>query len=132
MKAFIRKNHNNVLIIHLKGEVDFASAEPFHETCMNKLSKKNIVFNLKNLSFVGSDGISSFMKTMKDLNKESKLQFCCVGSEFQKVFAESEIKDIAIYEDEKSATVAFQQSGFAESKAQPPLAKGWRKRRWFF
>ena len=108
MKAFIRKNNNNVFIIHLKGEVDFASAEPFHETCMNQLSKKNIVFNLKNLSFVGSDGISSFMKTIKDLTKESKLQFCCVGSEFQKVFAESEIKDIAIYEDERSATDAFE------------------------
>ena len=108
MKAFIRKNNNNIFIIDLKGEVDFASAEPFYQTCMSKLSQKNIIFNLKSLSFVGSDGLSSFMNTIKDLKKKSSLQFCCVGSEFKRVFAKSEIKDIAIYEDEQSATAAFQ------------------------
>ncbi len=107
MRAFIRKNNNNVLIIDLKGEVDFASAEPFYETCMSELSKKNIVFNLKDLSFVGSDGLSSFMNTIRDLKKKSILQFCCVGSEFQRVFADSEIKDIAIYENEQTAAAAF-------------------------
>ena len=107
MKAVMRKNTNDVLIVDLKGEVDFASAEPFYQTCMSELSKKNIVFNLKKLSFVGSDGLSSFMNTIKDLRKKSKLQFCCVGSEFQRVFADSEIKDVAIYEDEQSAANAF-------------------------
>ena len=109
MKAFIRKNNNNVFIIDLKEEVDFASAESFYQTCMGELSKKNIVFNLKNLSFVGSDGLTSFMNTINDLRRKSSLHFCCVGSEFRKVFAESEIKDIAIYDDEQSATVAFHQ-----------------------
>ena len=108
MKAFIRKRDNNVFVIDLKGEVDFASSEPFHQTCMNKLSKKNIIFNFKNLSFVGSDGLQSFMSTMKDLKQKSSLQFCCVGSEFRRVFAESEINDIAIYEDEKSASANFE------------------------
>ncbi|MDE0118641.1 MAG: STAS domain-containing protein [Bdellovibrionales bacterium] len=108
MKAFIKKSENNVVIINLKGEVDFASAEPFHQICMDKLSKKNIVFNLKNLNFVGSDGLSSFMNTIKDLNTQSTLQFCCVGSEFRRVFAQSEIKDIAIYDDEQSAVATFQ------------------------
>jgi len=110
MEAFIRKN-NNIFVIDLKGEVDFASAEPFYQTCMNKLSKKNIIFNLKNLSFVGSDGLSSFVNTMKDLKARSSLQFCCVGSEFRRVFAESDIKDISIHESEQSATAAFQDTG---------------------
>ena len=108
MKAFIRQDHNNIFIIDLKGEVDFASAEPFYQVCMSELSKKNLVFNLKNLYFVGSDGLSNFMGTIKDLKTQSNLRFCCVGPEFQKVFADSEIKDIDIYEDEKSATKAFQ------------------------
>ena len=108
MKAFIRKNDKDIFIIDLKGEVDFASAEPFYQTCMSKLPRKNIVFNLKNLNFVGSDGLSSFMNTIKDLKERASLQFCCVGSEFKRVFAESEIKDIAIYEDEQSAAAAFQ------------------------
>ena len=112
MKAFIRKNNNNVFVIDLKGEVDFASAEPFYDTCMNKLSKKNIIFNFKNLSFVGSDGLKSFMSTMKDLKQKSSLQFCCVGSEFRRVFAESEINDIAICENEQSATANFETTDF--------------------
>ena len=107
MKAFIRQNKPDGFIIDLKGEIDFASAEAFHQVCMRELSRKNIVFNLKKLHFVGSDGLSAFMDTIKDLKKKSKLQFCCVGSEFQKVFADSEIKDIEIYEDEQSATKAF-------------------------
>ena len=106
MKAFIRNNGNDLLIIDLNGEVDFASAVPFHQTCMDKLSKKNVIFNLKRLSFVGSDGLSSFMSTIKDLKQKSSLQFCCVSSEFRRVFAESEINDIAIYEDEQSAKEA--------------------------
>ncbi len=108
MKAIMRKSNNNALVVDLKGEVDFASADAFYYTCMKELSKKNIVFNLKSLSFVGSDGLSSFMNTLKDLRKQSSIQFCCVASEFKKVFADSEIKDIAIYEDELSATEAFQ------------------------
>ena len=105
MKASIRKNnHDDVLIIDLKGEVDFASAQPFYYSCIHKLSKKNIVFNLKDLRFVGSDGLKSFLNTMKDLKETSNMRFCCVSPEFRSVFAASEINDIAIYEDEQSAT----------------------------
>ena len=110
MKAVLRKNEQNIIIIDLKGEVDFASAEAWQELCEKNLSQKNIVFNLKELNFVGSDGIDSFLNTIKDLKKQSSLQFCCVGVEFQRVFAESEIKDIVIYEDEESAVDDFQKT----------------------
>ena len=104
MKAFIRETNENDIIIDLKGEIDFASAKSFHQVCMTELAKKNIVFNLKKLHFVGSDGLSSFIDTIKDLRTKSSLQFCGVGSEFRKVFADSEIKDIDMFEDETLAT----------------------------
>ena len=108
MKAFIKDKNSPVVIINLKGEVDFASAEPFRETCIKELSQKNIVFNMQELHFVGSDGLSSFMNTMKDLQKNSKLKFCCVSSEFQKLFADnSSLKDMDIYENEQTAEAAF-------------------------
>ena len=103
MKAVLKKNQGDIFVIELKGEVDSESAEPFYQTCMSKLSRKNLIFNLKNLHFVGSDGLNLFVNTIRDLKQESSLQFCCVGSEFRKVFADSEIKDIAIHEDEQSA-----------------------------
>ena len=95
------------MIIGLKGNIDFASAEHFYQVCMGEFTRKKLVFNLKKLHFVGSDGLGAFMDTIKDLQKESQIQFCCVSSEFQKVFADSEIKDIEIYEDESSAIKAF-------------------------
>ena len=107
MKAYVRKS-NNIYIVDLKGEVDFASAEPFRETCINNLAQKNIVFNLKGLNFVGSDGLSSFMNTLNELKKHSSLKFCCVGSEFMRFFnTYSETQDLVIYEDEKSAEDSF-------------------------
>ena len=108
MKAYVRKNENNIYIVDLKGEVDFASAEPFRETCINNLSKKNIVFNLRSLNFVGSDGLSSFMDTLNELKKHSSLKFCCVGSEFMRFFnTYNETRDLVIYEDEQSAKNSF-------------------------
>ena len=108
MKAYVRKSENNIYIVDLKGEVDFASAEPFHETCINHLTQKNIIFNLKDLNFVGSDGLSSFMDTLRELKKHSSLKFCCVGSEFMRFFnTYSETRDLIIYEDEQSAEDSF-------------------------
>ena len=108
MKAYVRRNENNIYIIDLKGKVDFASAEPFRETCINNLTQKNVIFNLKDLDFVGSDGLSSFMNTLSELKKHSSLKFCCVGSEFIRVFnTYNEIKDMVIYEDEQSAKNSF-------------------------
>ena len=108
MKAIMRKNKNNVYVIDLKGEVDFASADPFRQTCINSLSKKNVVFNLKELNFVGSDGLNAFVHTLKELKKRSSLKFCCVSSEFIRLFKTySGIKDLTIYEDEKSASESF-------------------------
>ncbi len=108
MKAIIKNKEDNLVIIDLAGEVDFASSEPFRKSCIKTLSQKNIIFNLKNLNFVGSDGLTSFMDTIRDLQKKSQLKFCYVASEFQKVFAnDTYMKHIDIYEDEQSATEAF-------------------------
>ncbi len=110
MKAFIRKN-KGIFVVDLKGEIDFASTQPFHQVCLENLSEKNIVFNLQELSFVGSDGLSSFMQTMKHLDTISSLKFCCVGSEFRRVFANHEkMKEMPIYDDEEEATNSFHQS----------------------
>lgn len=106
MKAFIKDQDSDTMVIYLKGQVDSYSAKPFYATCMNKLSQKKIIFNLESLNFVGSDGLDSFMNTLQQLKQKSNLQFCCVSSEFQQLFADSKIKNIPIYEDEESATHA--------------------------
>ena len=108
-----------MMVIDLKGAVDFASAECFHQTCIRELSQKNIVFNLQKLHFIGSDGLSSFMDTMGDLKKKSRLKFCCVSSEFKKLFADdSMMKTMDIYENEQSATEAFSEKATEQATEQ--------------
>lgn len=109
MQALVKEVPGGVIVVHLKGEVDLDSSEPFHKTCMQNLPQKNIVFNLKDLNFVGSNGLSSFLNTVKDLGKCAQLKFCCVGSEFRRMMlATEDIQDRHIYEDERSATLSFQ------------------------
>ena len=111
MEAFVKETKEGVIVVHLKGEVDLACTEPFHNTCMTRLAQKNIVFNLKELTFVGSDGLSPFLKTIKDLGKCSQLRFCCVGSEFRRMLAsQKSIPDHDIFEDEQSATTSLSDS----------------------
>ena len=109
MQALVKTAPGGVIVVHLKGEVDLDSSEPFYETCMRKLPQKNIVFNLKDLNFVGSNGLSSFLNTVKDLGKCAQLKFCCVGSEFRRMLATGDIQDHHIFEDERSATLSFQE-----------------------
>ena len=116
MKVIVKNQDDHVVIIDLKGAVDFASAEPFRQTCIRELSQKNIVFNLQNLHFVGSDGLSSFMDTMELLQRQSRLKFCCVSSEFKKLFADDHMmKTMDIYENEQSATEAFSERATEQS-----------------
>jgi len=108
MKASVRKKEGNVCIVDLAGEVDFHSVESFRTACMRDFIETNVIFNMKDLQFVGSDGLSSFMQTMGDLKQYTHLKLCCVSSEFSQLFANHyTMKHMDIYQDEQSAVIAF-------------------------
>ena len=56
VQAKIRKD-GDITVVELKGRLDFETAEPFRETCSDVLTNSKVVFNLSELSFVGSSGI---------------------------------------------------------------------------
>src|SRR5262245_53213063 len=93
MKTQIKKSGDTV-VVSMDGKLDFETSIPLREQ-LSKLiqprrtdsTPKKIIFDLENLEFVGSSGISSFVQTLKEFNASapSKPRYCNVGSEFKRV-----------------------------------------------
>lgn len=109
MRAEITKD-GEITIVSLEGQISFDTITPFREHCMTKLKGSKVVFDLGQLNFVGSIGITSFFEIIKDL-VEMKLmepKFCNVKSEFHKLFTAWFSNNVEIYEQKEQAIFAFQ------------------------
>jgi anti-anti-sigma factor len=81
-------------IVAMDGVLDFEGQEPFQQN-LNRLLEgeltdsvpKQIIFDLENLEFVGSSGISTFIQTLRDFNARApqKPRYYNVKSEFIRV-----------------------------------------------
>lgn len=109
MEALIERS-GDVVVVHLRGRVDYESTEPFRMHCTRHLSKERIVFNLKDLSFVGSVGITDFVTTVGQLvhGNHTNVKFANVGNEFRRIFEASNMPSLMIYETTDRALMAFQ------------------------
>lgn len=109
MEAWIERA-GDVVVVHLRGRVDYGSTEPFRDHCVKHLSKEKVIFNLKELNFVGSIGITDFVSTVTDLANLSPagIKFASVGSEFRRIFEASEMRNLEVYESTDRALMAFQ------------------------
>ena len=111
---------DDVMVVNLSGRINMEYTEIFREACLSDISRrsKKIIFNMRDLSFVGSNGIMPFVHALKELagQHETQLRFCQVGSEFQKVFAASPLSNIQIFETEDSAIASLRNLTFIESQ----------------
>lgn len=98
-----------VVVVELNGRLDFESAEPFRRTCVEKLLSQKVVFDLKNLSFVGSLGIKDFVDTLDYMaqNSGAGVRFCGVSSEFRRLFENTTLRDFQIYDSTEKAIQSF-------------------------
>lgn len=105
----IMEQRGEVLIVHLKGRVDYDSADPFRETCLNHLIHHKVIFDLQDLSFVGSSGITCFIKTISELSYKNPegIKFSRVSSEFLRIFEASDIRNFEVFENDKIASMSF-------------------------
>jgi len=122
MKALVQQE-GELFVIHLKGIIDFDSTEPFRKTVLSHLKDRKVVFNLNELSFVGSNGITPFIETLVELSQgdETNIRFCHLSSEFQRIFEASDIKNLKIYENEQIAKNSFY-SVFQTSASMPMIS----------
>lgn len=121
MKAMIRQE-GEVFVIHLKGKIEFDSTEPFRNTVLSHLKNQKVVFNLENLNFVGSNGITPFIDTMEELcnTQGADVHFCNLSSEFQRIFEASAIQTLKIFENECVAKSSFHEV-FRNSPDMPEM-----------
>ncbi len=87
MKTRIEKNGESVTVA-LSGCLDFEAAAPFKENLEKLLtSNAEVKFDLTNLSFVGSCGITAFVQTLRDFNTRSQTPpvYMNVKSEFRRI-----------------------------------------------
>ena len=98
-----------VVVVELNGKLDFETSMPFRRTCLEKLVTEQVVFDLRNLNFVGSLGLTDFVSTLEDLKKSSRpgVKFCGVGVEFRRLFEASGIQSHEIFDNQEKALQAF-------------------------
>ncbi len=113
MKTQIKKT-NGQYIVTIDGFITYESHDHFKEEMqwlteeLKDSTPKNILFNLENLEFVGSSGITNFLATLKEfnLNAPIKPSYISMKSEFQKMiraFEGDEYFDFYENEDQKKS-----------------------------
>ncbi len=118
MRTNIKKT-GDTIVVSMDGTLDFETNLPLRES-LGKLIRqsnqdstpKKIIFNMENLEFVGSSGISSFVQTLKDFSTQapSKPVYCNVKSEFRRVIKAFDDKDVfEFFDNEERAKKSFDQ-----------------------
>jgi len=90
MKAQIRTDSTGNITVHMRGGLNYEHSAPFKqelEELIMENPRSTITLDMHFLDFVGSSGISTFVKTIKELNKGAKkVRLSNVKKEFLKVF----------------------------------------------
>ena len=105
MKTSIREN-KGIFVIDVQGSLTINDVDILKTICKKRLKKQKVLFNLKDLSFVGSSGISMFYEALNSLKKDNSLKMCCVSSEFKKIF-DNEGLSFSMYQSEEEALSSF-------------------------
>jgi anti-anti-sigma factor len=98
-----------VVVVELKGRLDFETTAPFRRTCLERLLGEKVVFDLKHLNFVGSLGLKDFVDTLDHMRRQSQpgVKFCGVSSEFRRLFEASGMVPLEIFENKEKAVQSF-------------------------
>ncbi len=120
MRAEITKN-GPVTVVSLEGQISFETINHFREHCLSKLRGEKVVFNLQNLNFVGSTGITSFFEIIRDFVEQNILdpKFCCVRVEFLRLFEAWFAGHVEVYDQQDIALRAFLEPEVFAHKKQP-------------
>lgn len=113
------KKIGDTMVVSMDGRLDFETQEPLKQDLAKIINHtqtdeapRKIIFNLENLEFVGSSGISSFVQTLKDFNTRApnKPRYCNVKSEFRRVMKALDGEDLfEFYDNEDRARKSFDQ-----------------------
>ena len=101
-------SHSNVTVVEISGYLDFGSAAPIAEQ-IESIYRTNesaqVIIDMSDLEFVGSSGISNFVKGLRSFNKlHMRPSYCGVKEEFKKLFRIFEEKNsFEVFENRQGA-----------------------------
>ncbi len=103
------ENRDGVYVVSLIGQMNFEAADNLKTNCLQKFVNQDVIFNLQELNFVGSSGITPFLELLSELSRKSgpKFKICSVCSEFMRMFEVGTVDGIEIYRDVHDAHRAF-------------------------
>lgn len=96
------KEVGGFVVIQLSGFMDFEAVDPFRIYCLQNFVERAVIFDLGQLNFVGSSGITTFLDTIRDLRLRSYAppRFCGLSTEFKRLFATARLAGLQVYESE--------------------------------
>lgn len=79
--------HEDIVVVSISGQLDFEKAYEFRKKSLRHFMQNKVIFSLKELSFVGSTGLSSFAETLNKIASENPngLGLCDVSFEYEKL-----------------------------------------------
>jgi anti-anti-sigma factor len=100
---------SDVVIVHLQGRLNLENIDPFRSNCFRHLVGEKVIFNLRELHFVGSTGIKPFVATIEELSRrnEGGIRVCEIGPEFQKILHTSNLPEQVFCDKEWQAYNSF-------------------------
>lgn len=115
----------DVMVVQLAGRIDVETAPPFRKACLEQLINEKVVFDFRNLSFVGSSGILPFLETMQEFAGKSRhgFKFSAMSSEFRRIFGSTPLQTIEVFETYSHAVHAFHHpiASAQSGQAAPPV-----------
>jgi len=112
-------NQGDVTVIALEGNLDFENQDLLRESIVNLTRQgKRLVVDMEGLNFVGSSGITHFIRSLYELQERGMAvpHLCNVKSEFRKIINAYDVnRDFAIHETREAAVSGFFRSGDTES-----------------
>lgn len=86
MKALMEW-HDDIVVVSISGLLDFEKAYEFRKKSLRHFMQNKVIFSLKELSFVGSTGLSSFAETLSQISVKNPngLSLCDVSFEYEKL-----------------------------------------------
>lgn len=91
IKTSVRKD-GNAVIVSVEGHLDFETSDSFRDSLASiesQATDARVIFDLAQLQFVGSSGISAFVQALRDFNDRAphKPRYANVRSEFRRIMS---------------------------------------------
>ena len=91
IKTSVRKD-GDAVIVSVQGFLDFETTDSFRNNLAkieSQAADSRVIFDLSDLQFVGSSGISAFIQTLRDFNGRvpQKPRYANVRSEFKRIMS---------------------------------------------